>query len=90
MLKIQRDEISLKEEGIDVVICTTDLLQQLLLIKDIVPVFPSKKLSKYSFMPSRRILTKFMGVVALRYGVDNRVPQLPQTFDYIMSYLVDV
>ena len=28
---------------------------------------------------SQRTLTMFVGVVVLRYGVDNGVPQLPQT-----------
>ncbi|XP_067943649.1 uncharacterized protein [Watersipora subatra] len=42
--QIKRDEIVLEEEGIEVVIATADILQQLLTIKDNLPLFPSKKL----------------------------------------------
>ena len=45
-IQLSNDELVLEENGIQLVICTADLLQDLLNIRNKIPEFPSKKDSK--------------------------------------------
>ena len=45
-VQLSNDELVLEENGIQLVICTADLLQDLLNIRNKIPEFPSKKDSK--------------------------------------------
>ena len=50
ILQIENDEIDLEERGVETTLCTFDLLQELVAIKDKLPEFPSKNKGERSYI----------------------------------------